>query len=1059
MPNVTVFGTSPSSLDLGSQRWAKYSLDVNSVTARQALNGNNPIIFERLGGYVSGNGGLVILRIDWGTLSTGDFARSAASSAQDTGYINITNRFFSTSPRGGVFQYADISGRAWVGRNSSSSGQILNQNNSFIANGSLPFKYTYVECPTAPRSLTGTSPAVGRVDISWTTPSSNGGTSVNGYTIQYSTTNDFSGNVFTLQNNTSTSRSITGLTPGTVYYFRTAAKNAVTDQAGTTSVWSNTFSITVSGIPPTEPINLALSVPTPGSITSTWQAPTDPGDSDVDGYQIQYSTAINFSTNILTFTLGNVLTHTATNLNFGSTYYARVRAKNDGGYGPYSATATIFVDGIAPEPPPSLNAISFSPGEVNLSWGLPASNNGAAITNYEIDYSLSPTFASGISTVLVGATTATTISGLVQGSTYYFRVRAINLYGASANSPTANATVFIDPNPRALLIDNIGVKEPAFFSLQGHFAGFNGRGEVAQPVETFRDYVLRVNSPISESFEILSTNLEGRKIYAQNVTGETLYFFDQSPTLSSLNTIRFKAFPNEQDLNITWTGNSRVPSRYSGQIVNIDVNYSAKTMTLSVNYPVPDSLDPFNSVRQTLTESISLENVCLTEEVEFTIQYQRINVDGIDFDHDIMVTASCQVNLESAATIRRDYRTNLLDAATRPWEVSGNIRALVTSNARGEISINNVYRYENKADYAIADGIKTFGPVPSVRKNVWEYLKEAAAACDFEISNISGEFSVRPIGERILDITNLVGAPSISPTSTFTGRQVDIEYTNASILPEGLFYYSRDDDNRILQINPGEVITTTVQSKGSPNFIQQPQNVPVALFLNYVSNNFFPQSAYGVIDTAGLPIVPAAWSARGGNVEVKISTEIAGALDVTITAPGSEIPGTTAPYSLAYSDGVNSFGALALVGSGVVADPKTLELFTGANFDKTQQQVSSTISNPFINTLLQAYDRGIWASTAAAGPIVELSGSIPTGIVNGFGLAAGSIVYYKDSLYRIQEVQIGRVSSSFRATSYVTTEDFDSLQDGATVGDHDIFWFGSEIEDQIIFPLKGLDYN
>jgi len=1064
MPNVTVFGTSPSSLGINGG-FIEHNRNVTSATARTAANGLNPIIFERIGGYISGRDGTIGVDIVYtvGGFFVSNVSRPASSSAQDTGYITaglLNQRFSSTSPLSGRIRYIwPQSQRGWVGRNSSSPGSIVETiSGTTLASGSMPFKYTYLEVPSSPGNVSGTSPSIGQVNLSWQTPSSNGGSSINGYRIQYSTSSDFVGAV-TVDQGTSTTRTITGLNAGTVYFFRVAAKNRVSDAATTSGPNSSSFSIQVAGIAPSAPLNLQLVSAVAGEATATWQAPADPGDTAVDGYQLQYSTTSNFSANITTVTLGNVLTHTATGLNFGTTYYFRVRAKNTVGYGPYGTTEEIFIDGIAPTAPPSCNAISFSPGEANVSWGVPLSNNGAPITNYEIDYSLSSTFASGISTLLVGNTTSTTVSSLIQGNTYYFRVRAINIYGASANSPTASATIFIDPNPRALLIENIGFKEPAFFSLQGHFAGFNLRGEIAQPKETFRDYVLRVNSPISESFEIFETDLEGQKIYAQNVTGETLYFYEQSATLSSLNTVRFKAFLNEENLNVTWTGNSRVPSRYSGHIVNISIDYQTEELILNVDYPTPDPLDPINSVRSTLTSSVSLTDVCLTEEVMITVQYQRINVDGIDFDHDISITASCQVSLDSSVTLREDYRTNLLDSATRPWTVLGNIRALVTSNTSSEISLNNVYGYENRADYAIADGVKTFGPVPGVRKNVWEYLKEASAACEFEMSNISGEFSIRPIGERILDITNLVDAPSISPTSTFAGRIVDVEYTKAEILPEGLFYYSREDENRVLQISPGETITTTVQSKGSPNFIQQPTQVPVSLFLDYVRNGFFPQSAYGVIDTTNLPITPAAWSARGGKVSVAISTEIAGALDVTIVAPGSEIPGTTAPYSLAYSDGVNSFGALALVGSGVVANGETLNLLTGANFEKTQQETSSTISNPFVNNILQAYDRGIWAAHAAAGPVVELSGGIPTSLVSGFGLAAGSIVYYKDSLYRIFEVQVGRVSSTFRAVAYVTVGDFDSLQGGRTVGLHDEFWGGAEVEDQIIFPLKGLDYN
>lgn len=1053
MPNVSLFG-SPDSRILGGSSGLEQTIATNQ--GRTAANGNKPIIVERLRMWLSGAGATAQCTISLGNSSV-TTNRASSGTPQDTGYLNSSDWFVFNGIIDATFKVTANS-FFYAGRNSNSSLGSIFAGNQFADSGKMPFSYTYIESPTAPGNLSASSSSVGVASLSWSYPGDDGGDDVSGYRIEYSLNSNFSVSSI-IDTGTSRSLQISNLTPASTYYFRVAAKNKVTNQAGTTSVFSGSTSVTIFGVPPSEPLNITATSDTPGEATITWSEPVFEGDSAVDGYQVQYSTTGSFSAQITTVTLGDVLSHTVTGLDFGTTYFFRVRAKNGAGYGLYSQEADVFIDGIAPTAPPSCNAISVTPGEANVSWGQPANDNGGAIIGYELDYSLESDFSSGVETINYSVTTSATVSALIQDETYYFRVRAINIYGTSTNSPTAQVQIFLDPNPRPFGVDNIGIKKPAFFSLAGHFAGFEEDGTLAASVETFKDYALRVNSPIAESFVVEETNLRGRKIYGRSVTGETLYFFRQTDTLSSLNTVRFKAFLNEENLQMSWIGNPRNPNRYSGQVVNLGIDFSTKILSLSVDYPVEDPNNPLQSVRDSESSSTSLSSIDFGEEIMVTVQYQRENLDGVNFEHKILVSVSQSGDADNAENLLTTYVTGRIDAATRPWTVNSNVRGLVTSNTALVLSENNVYDYEKQAPYSVQTDLPLYGPVPSVRKNLWDYLKEASAATNFEIASVSGDYVIRGVGERIVDVTNIIGSPSIEPSSTFTGRSVDIEHTNASIVSEGLFYYSREDDNRVLQINPGEIIVTTVQSKGSPNFIQQPLHLPIDDFLSYVENDFFPQSAYGIIDSTSLPITPAAWSARGGDVSVKISEEIPGALDVTLTAPGSVIPGTTPPYSVAYSDGQNNFGALALIGSGVITDVKTLNLKTGANEEKTQQKVSTTISNPFINTLEQAYDRGIWASQAAAGPIVELSGTIPTSSISGFGFAAGSLIFFKNNIYRIVEANISNVSVSFNAVSYVLVENFDEAWEGKTVGDHDDVWGESEIEDQTIFPFNYIEYN
>ena len=68
-------------------------------------------------------------------------------------------------------------------------------------------------------------------------------------------------------------------------------------------------------------------------------------------------------------------------------------------------------------------------GQVRLSWLLPASNGGSAITDYIIQRS--PNGTSGWVTINDGVRTTTTytVTGLANGTRYYFRVLARNAAG------------------------------------------------------------------------------------------------------------------------------------------------------------------------------------------------------------------------------------------------------------------------------------------------------------------------------------------------------------------------------------------------------------------------------------------------------------------------------------------------------------------------------------------------------------------------------------------------------------------------------------------------------
>ncbi|HYL65689.1 MAG TPA: fibronectin type III domain-containing protein [Nitrosopumilaceae archaeon] len=97
--------------------------------------------------------------------------------------------------------------------------------------------------PQPPTGLTASTISTSQINLSWTTPSNNGGSAITGYKIERSTDSGTTWSTISANTaSTSTTFSDTGLTASTTYTYRVSAINAV----GTSSP-SNTASATTSG--------------------------------------------------------------------------------------------------------------------------------------------------------------------------------------------------------------------------------------------------------------------------------------------------------------------------------------------------------------------------------------------------------------------------------------------------------------------------------------------------------------------------------------------------------------------------------------------------------------------------------------------------------------------------------------------------------------------------------------------------------------------------------------------------------------------------------------------
>lgn len=105
----------------------------------------------------------------------------------------------------------------------------------------------------------------------------------------------------------------------------------------------------------------------------------------------------------------------------------------------FGANVSVFAIATVPSTPTGLAATAVSPTQVNLFWNAPASDGGATITGYKIEYKTGSFYSTLVENT--GQVTTYSHTGMTTGTAYTYKISALNSIGTS----TASADVSITP--------------------------------------------------------------------------------------------------------------------------------------------------------------------------------------------------------------------------------------------------------------------------------------------------------------------------------------------------------------------------------------------------------------------------------------------------------------------------------------------------------------------------------------------------------------------------------------------------------------------------------------
>lgn len=279
------------------------------------------------------------------------------------------------------------------------------------------------------------------------------------YDIQYGTDPLF-GSFTQIDNVTDQFYMLSGLIPGTTYHWRVRSDNTVNESGWSTHATFNVVGGVANGYPV---LNWPVGNPTVYTTLPSLSWYLEGSALGITGYIVRYKVGSNsgnwdgdYTGTFNVVGSGNTFYNFTVPFSEGQVVYWAVAATNGVTHSAWASSYFTIYSGATPGEPviswPSGNALIYTV-DPQLNWWVNGSTSG--IVGYQVVYSYSDVFAPAATTTAYSTSTSLNVTGLVEGATYWWKVRA-HFGGLSYGAFSAVESFTVNPGSFAPVTPIVG---------------------------------------------------------------------------------------------------------------------------------------------------------------------------------------------------------------------------------------------------------------------------------------------------------------------------------------------------------------------------------------------------------------------------------------------------------------------------------------------------------------------------------------------------------------------------------------------------------------------------